>query len=259
MSDKVEELCNELKLGYGYCLKPIDHQGDHVFPPEMSRPKYTQKEMDAAVKAARADLSRPSPCGQKFADGTPHSMADWKEEYGVPTYATSGLPHATIPMIRHCLICDSEAKLRAEMKDADDRAEASNESVLDDNELLQNKLTALREGLAGLVDKHKLLLMDCLKQIERDDRRGLGSTSAMRARVEMEKNFAHELVALLTPPAASGRCKACSAETVAADESGLCAPCRIVRDGLRASGREYDFGIQLDINPKRESEEGQKS
>ena len=36
--------------------------------------------------------------------------------------------------------------------------------------------------------------------------------------------------------AGAPRCRACGAETVTADESGLCAPCRIVRDGLRRSG-----------------------
>lgn len=191
---------------------------------------------NAAVEAARADLLKPSPCGQKFADGTPHPMACWR----VTKYKYPEIPKAVknpivfmdanlgialvgdyagdqwifknvndqwvsqrktdsrdpimivpLPESGYCLICDSEAKLRADAEAAVTKYGAMYSEV-------EDKLTALREGLAGLVDKHKLLLMDCLKQIERDDRRGLGSTSAMRARAEMETNFAHELVALLT-------------------------------------------------------------
>lgn len=207
MSDKVEHLCNELKLGYGYCLKPIGHQGDHVFPPEMSRPKYTQKEMDAAVEAARADLPKPSPCGQKFADGTPHSMACWQL-----------MEYADDEVVGRCLICDSEQGFW-------DASEREWRGIVERNnielEKLNAELTALREFVRGVAEAKVMKSYDAGDCIVAE--------------------FKEEAIALLTPPAASRRCKACSAETVTADESGLCAPCRIVRDGLRASGRDCNI------------------
>lgn len=178
---------------------------------------------NAAVEAARADLLKPSPCGHKFADGTPHPKACWKladccdgvggpnvkvfdGEKQVPGHADyNSEGPCDFVCNSHCLICDSEAKraaeterqfeiadslireeckqlqvelttLRAAMKDADDRAEVSNESVLDDNELLQNKVTALREGL-----REKILGLSWIPLVYRQD-----------------------VIRHLTPPAASG-------------------------------------------------------
>jgi hypothetical protein len=57
------------------------------------------------------------------------------------------------------------------------------------------------------------------------------------------KDFREEL-SKLQPRATQEqvRCKACHAETPSADESGLCAPCRIVRDGLRDRATQEQGG-----------------
>lgn len=165
---------------------------------------------NAAVEAARADLLKPSPCGQKFADGTLHPMACW-----IFNPNDSG-PDDLIGQSGYCLICrticDSEAKLRVEMKDADDRAEASNESVLDDNELLQNKLTALREGLAGLVEKwHRESVAAIPPEYAG---RGLhGKYLRLDNYAAGQDNCADELSDFLTPPAASRRESLCECAT----------------------------------------------
>lgn len=156
---------------------------DLVIPGLDSGDVYTDagRAIEEVIKRG-GELCSPSPCGHKFADGTPHPMACWKEEYGVPTYATSGLPHATIPMIRHCLICDSEAKLRDEMER---QFEIADSLIREERKQLRAELTALREFVRGVSVARVMKSYDAGDCIVAE--------------------FKEEAIAILTPPAASGR------------------------------------------------------
>lgn len=159
--------------------------------------------MEAAA-LIEAHTKTPSPCGQKFADGTPHPASLWREARLERIPSVLEIPAPTVPMIpAFCLVCASERKLRADLN-------SKLTVLLLYGETRDAELTDLREGL-----RKKILGLSWIPL-----------------------NYRHDVLRQITPPAASGRCKACSAETVTADESGLCAPCRIVRDGLRASGRQ---------------------
>lgn len=72
---------------------------------------YTQAELDAAVQAA---ITKPSPCGQKFSDGTPHPASLW-----VPhkLNVQRSTPDNIFGVVQgYCLICQSEEKLRGELE-----------------------------------------------------------------------------------------------------------------------------------------------
>jgi hypothetical protein len=133
-----------------------------------------------SAKSSIAELNAASPCGQKFADGTPHPMACWRGAALVE--GEMGLEHDP----PHCLICASEQKLRAEY-------EQKIVALTDDRTELSMELVALREGLAGLIAKWKKSA-DAVtwETYARGYDAGLEVCAA-------------ELAVLLTPPAASGR------------------------------------------------------
>ncbi len=81
-------------------------------------------------------LLDPSPCDQKFADGTPHPMACWQRAQDSGHARSFG----------HCLICDSEQKLRVECEFEWRGIVKRKVEIIDEIDAV---LTALREGLAG--------------------------------------------------------------------------------------------------------------
>lgn len=93
-----------------------------------------KKAYDEGFDAARADLTSPSPCGQKFADGTPHPIACWKEGIDVLYGKTDS----------HCLICADKEKLRAEL--AGIRGRWIERHITE----LENELAALRDRVKEL-------------------------------------------------------------------------------------------------------------
>ena len=52
--------------------------------------------------------------------------------------------------------------------------------------------------------------------------------------------IACKLIAALDGEPSKPRCKACRGETCTADESGLCAPCRVMRDAMREAALDED-------------------
>lgn len=74
--------------------------------------KFTRSELTDAVKAA---IAKPSPCGQKFSDGTPHPASLWREGAHTPHEGDSVHRCQADCLPGYCLICQSEEKLREEI------------------------------------------------------------------------------------------------------------------------------------------------
>lgn len=88
----------EKKFGRGYAL---------------SNSSFCAQAYNDAAQAAREDLMKASPCGQKFSDGTPHPMALWVD--GLQPCGEERCPQRMINHahpVKICLVCNTEDVLK---------------------------------------------------------------------------------------------------------------------------------------------------
>lgn len=106
--------------------------------------------------AERNRLMAPSPCGQKFSDGTPHPMSLWREDSSELEYVDGIAVAKVAGWPAHCLICQSEEKLRGEVKREQEEREVNFQAW----KSTFAELATLREGLQGLVEKMQHVYLD---------------------------------------------------------------------------------------------------